>query len=184
MVYECVMGIDPGRTGGIAVVTKDNLIPYTYKMPESVQEFRTVLDNYKDYKVVVFLEKVNMWIGDMTTKQEATESEKKAMRGKVFRLQKLIANYNEIKTCIKWQGYDLIECTPGQWQKGLSLRPIKDKTDRKNRNKDHARYFYSGIKITHQNADALLIMQYGLSRLSGGIYKPEKKELPKQGELF
>lgn len=184
MVYNCIIGIDPGMSGGLSVVTTENLTPRLYDMPRSVNELRAVLDNYVKFKPVVFLEKVSFWIGDLKARPGMTEKEKGAMRGKVIRMQKLTANYESLKTAIQWQGYDLVECTPMQWQRGLALKSIKDRTERKNRNKDHAKYFYPGLKITHKTADAVLIMQYGLSKINGGIIKKDPPKPPKQGLLF
>lgn len=173
MKYNCIMGIDPGKTGAISVLTNKMKVPVSHT-PENFDELKQVLRLYNDFDVIVFLEKVNIWFKDDTDNP-----------GKKFRIQKLIDSYVELRTAIKMTGYDVVEVTPVQWLKGIGLPNIKDRTERKNRNKTHAKYFYPGLNITHANADSLLILQYGISKLSGGqIIPPAPKPKPEQGKLF
>ena len=99
-----------------------------------------------------------------------------APRGDYFILTKLKIQKN---------GGLVIEVIPGKWLKMHGLKNIKNRTDRKNRNKTHANYFYPGMKITHAISDALLIMQYGIMKIQGGqVIQPKKTIKHQQGKLF
>lgn len=173
MNYTCCIGIDPGASGGIAIINNDLKLPQTFKMPKDVTQFRDILLNYKNQKTIVFIEKVSMWFSDNDNP------------GKQFRVRKMLDNYAELKTVVKLIGFDLVEVTPGTWLKMHGLKNIKNRTDRKNRNKTHANYFYPGMKITHAISDALLIMQYGIMKIQGGqVIQPKKTIKHQQGKLF
>ena len=148
MEYNCIIGIDPGANGGIAV--DDGGRVSVCKMPKVVSKLGDFLRYYKDnYSPVVFIEKLAIRHDDLHG-------------GKVFRIKSMIANYEQLKAVISLCGIDLCEVHPLTWQSRLGLRKIgEEKQARKRRYKDVASGLYPSVPSTMWNCDALLIMRYG-----------------------
>lgn len=151
---NCVIGIDPGSNGGITIWRKGSLAK-AVKMPKTLEELQAYLEYYKDIATpLVFLEKMSVRFSDMDNK------------GKIFRIQKLMENYANLKATITLSGLPYVLVHPMKWQCGLKLRKIaqgvkEEKSERKKRFRDAAQKLYPEIKATLWNADATLIMQYG-----------------------
>lgn len=159
MKIDCIIGIDPGSSnGGIAVYVPGENVK-TVKMPKDVADIATFLAYYKEnYNPVVFLEKLNMRIDDVTVEDG------KANMGKMFRMQKLMANYEHLKAVIEIAGVPYVMVHPYSWQSKLKLRvrgQQEDKAERKRRYAKVAGEWYPTIRITLWNADAVLIMHFG-----------------------
>lgn len=161
MKINCVIGIDPGANGGIAIY-----IPGQYrglyeakKMPKDVADFRDLMKYFaENYSPIVFLEKLSVRPDDVT------EQDGKANLGKLYRIQKMMANYEQLKAILEAVGIPYVMVHPASWQTKLKLR-IKgehlEKDERKHRYQKIAAEWYPGIKVTLWNADALLIMHFG-----------------------
>lgn len=157
MNYNCIIGIDPGASGGIAMF--DGHL-HTYKMPKDLNELKQYLQHcIITYEMVaVFIEKLSIQHRDFME------------GGKVFRLQKMMENYSQLKAIIKLFEVDYAEVHPLTWQSRLRLR-IKgeEKHQRKLRYKDEAFRRYPDTHMTLWNCDAVLIMHFGrevLKRIS------------------
>lgn len=153
MKADCVIGIDPGMQGGIAIWVR-GMATKTVKMPRDLSDLREMLEYYaENYTPVVFLEKLNLHRADL------------AEGGKVFRLQKLLENFAELKAVIEVSGVPYVLVHPMTWQSRLKLRERgseESKSERKKRYADNARWLYPDVKrVTLWNADALLIMHFG-----------------------
>ena len=159
--YNCIIGIDPGTNGGIAVYT-DNHISVC-KMPSVITRLDNFLKHYRvNFNPVVFIEKLAIRHDDL-------------QGGKVFRIRKLIAGYEQLKAVISLCGVDLCEVHPLTWQSRLGLRKVgEEKNVRKIRYKDVASGFYPSVKVTMWNCDALLIMRYGLTIFGSKVRKDIK----------
>lgn len=148
-----IIGIDPGKSGGIAVWDANWVEVEVFKMPENVRAMNVLFSEFKamDGKVFVIIEKVQLRKDDTGNV------------GKMFRLQKMITNFDQIKTVLSIVGLPFIEVTPVEWQKYLRLRKKEKESydDRKNRFKIAAKQFYPLIKVTLWNADALLLLEFG-----------------------
>lgn len=180
---NCVIGIDPGAAGGLAVhipcydgrITRET---HVAKMPKDVRDLADFFAYYKEnYKPIVFLEKLSVRPDDV-----AVEGGKPNM-GKIYRVQKMMANFEHLKALIETAGIPYVQCHPMTWQSKLKLRTIggvkEAKADRKRRYQQVAGQLYPEIKVTLWNADALLIMHFGIYALANE-QKWVKEQLPER----
>lgn len=143
-----VIGIDPGGSGGIAVIYPDRV--EAFKMPATERDIFDLLkvvptrspDNRRD----AYIEKVNAMPGQGVTS--------------MFRFG---MSYGGLRMAVIAAGLRLVEVPPGVWQKPFRL-PTQKKagnTAKKNAHKARAQELFPGLKITHATADALLIAEFG-----------------------
>lgn len=158
---NCVIGVDPGAAGGIAVYIP-NQKTKAVKMPKDITELRDFFLYYaENYKPIVFLEKLSVRPDDIRTDGD------KPNMGKLFRVQKMIANYEHLKAIIESAGVPYVLVHPGKWTSYLGLRlpnksgPRESKQERKNRYKEFATKNYPSINVTLWNGDALNILHFG-----------------------
>lgn len=158
MTINCVIGIDPGANGGIAIYIPGQNVKVA-KMPKDITELRDFFNYYvENYKPIVFLEKLSVRPDDVKTEDG------NANLGKLYRIQKLMANYEHLKALIETSGIPYVMVHPLSWQTKLKLRERgshEEKAERKRRYQAHAGKLYPGIKVTLWNSDALLIMHFG-----------------------
>lgn len=163
---NCVIGIDPGAAGGIAIFIPGEKVK-TVKMPGDVRELRDLLGYYADnYRPVVFLEKLSVRPDDIQVEGD------RASLGKLYRIQKMMANFEHLKAIIETAEIPYILVHPQSWQTKLKLRDRKvkeDKADRKRRYRMKAAALYPWAKVTLWNADALLIMHFGRWALANDL---------------
>lgn len=157
---NCVIGIDPGRAGGIAVfIRKHKPFVTTVKMPKDIAELRDFFEYYaENYKTIVFLEKLSVRPDDVMSEGD------KPNLGKLYRIQKLMANFEQLKAVIESVGIPFVLVHPMSWQTKLKLRMRgrkEDKRLRKRRYVEAAQCFFPEVRATLWSADALLIMQFG-----------------------
>ncbi len=157
---NCVIGIDPGSNGGLAVFIPGQLTK-AVKMPKDIRELAEFFAHYaENYKPIIFLEKLSVRPDDVT------EEGGRANMGKLYRIQKLMANYEHLKALIETAGIPYVLVHPGKWTSYLGLRitsrnGVKEtKQERKNRYKEFAQKNYPSVKVTLWNADALNIMHF------------------------
>ena len=155
MTISAVIGIDPGSSGGIAVFIPGSNVK-TVKMPKNIADLRDFLGYYAtNFHPIVFLEKLSVRPDDV-----AVEGNK---MGKLYRIQKMMANYEHLKAIIETAGIPYVMVHPLSWQTKLKLRvrgSKEEKADRKRRYRDTAASLYPG-NVTLWNADAILIMHFG-----------------------
>ena len=132
---EVIIGIDPGKSGAIAVLTPDG--PDFIKLKETEKD---VSDFLKDFDGFAFIENVN------SSPQMGVVSAFKFGQSKGFLRGLLIALEIPFE-----------EVSPQKWQGAMKCRTKGDK----NITKAKAQELFPGLKITHANADALLIAEYG-----------------------
>lgn len=158
MKINAVIGIDPGAQGGIAIyVTGRNTT--VAKMPKDITQLRDFFAYYaQTYHPIVFLEKLSIRPDDVS----ATDG--RANLGKLYRIQKMMANFEHLKALLETAGIPFVLVHPMSWQTKLKLRTVgssEEKKDRKKRYCMTAGQLYPNIKTTLWNADALLIMHFG-----------------------
>lgn len=160
LTINCVIGIDPGANGGIAVFIPGRNVK-VIKMPKDITELRDFLTYYREnYKPIVFLEKLSVRPDDVSIQGD------RAAMGKLYRIQKLMANYEHLKALIETAGIPYVMVHPGKWTSYLGLKITskfgtkETKQQRKNRYKDFAQSNYPSINVTLWNADALNIMHF------------------------
>ena len=158
--FDCIIGIDPGSNGGIAILRPNQQLQ-TIKMPKDLSELRGYLQYIKKItkSPIVFLEKVQLRADDV-----------KDNPGKAFRIQQLLMAFQRLKDYIDVEGIPYVLFHPISWQTTLKLRKqAEGKTERKNRYKEAAEHYYPGLKATLWNADAVLILHAGRIKLK---YEP------------
>lgn len=156
---NCVIGIDPGANGGIAVFVPGSPVK-AVKMPKEITDLSDFLKYYNEnYKPIVFLEKLSVRPDDVGVGPDG-----KPNMGKIYRIQKMMANFEHLKALIETTGVPYVMVHPMTWQTKLKLRvrgQQEEKADRKRRYAAKAGELYPGVKVTLWNADALLIMHFG-----------------------
>lgn len=159
LTIDCVIGIDPGGNGGIAVFIPGRPVR-TLKMPKDMKDLRVFLSYYcENFKPIVFLEKLSVRPDDVSVDESGQTN-----MGKLFRVQKMIANYEQLKATIEMTGIPYILTHPMTWQTKLKLRikgSKEEKADRKRRYADYATSLHYVKRATLWNADALLILHFG-----------------------
>ena len=154
----CLIGIDCGANGGIAIKTPNN-DKSVVRMPQDIRDLRDILQHYADnYQTLVIVEKLSVRTDDIDLSAE----NKKAAMGKLFRIQKMIANFEHIKAIIEACGLPYVLVHSYSWQTKLGLR-IKgeEKHARKLRYREIAQEHNPDIRVTLWNSDALLILEFG-----------------------
>lgn len=160
ITINCVIGIDPGANGGMAIFIPGRLTKVV-KMPKDITELADFFAHYKEnYKPIVFLEKLSVRPDDVAADGG------RANMGKMYRIQKLMANYEHLKALIEAAGIPYVLVHPMTWQTKLHLRQRnpafpESKEERKHRYQEHAMRVYPEIRVTLWNTDALLIMHFG-----------------------
>ena len=158
LTINCVIGIDPGANGGIAVYLLDASVK-TVKMPKDITDLREFLNYYaENYKPIVFLEKLSVRPDDVMVDGE------KPNMGKMYRIQKMMANFEHLKATIEMTCVPYVLVHPMTWQTKLKLRnrgEHEEKAERKRRYKETAAHLYPAANVSLWNADALLLMHFG-----------------------
>lgn len=158
---DCIIGFDPGSNGGIACWRHGEKTT-TIKMPKDLNDLREYLNYIKEnYSPIVFIEKLSVRPDDIAVEGGH------ANMGKLFRIQKMIANFEQLKATVAACDIPYVLVHPMKWQNTLKLRiktkgsAVETKTQRKARYKDIAGQLYPEITPTLWNADATLIMHFG-----------------------
>jgi len=155
----CVIGIDPGANGGIAIFIPGDPVK-AVKMPKDITELKDLLEYYaQTYKPIVFLEKLSVRPDDVEIMPDG-----KPNMGKMYRIQKLIGNYEHLRALIESSGIPYVMVHPQKWMATLKLKlkgVKEEKAQRKRRYAQKAQELYPTIKVTLWNSDALLILHFG-----------------------
>ena len=155
---NCIIGIDPGANGGIAIWIEGAKTKVA-KMPKDSTDLCEFFAYYREnYKPIVFLEKLSIRPDDVRVEGQS------ANMGKLYRIQKMIANYEHLRALIETAGIPYVLVHPMTWQTKLMLRARgvkEDKKVRKLRYQAMAAQWYPEVKVTLWNADALCIAQFG-----------------------
>lgn len=152
MKIDCVIGIDPGVSGGLAIY-RPNRKTEVIKMPRDLMELKEWFNNMTGIcNPLVFVEKVQLRPDDVSADNP----------GKAFRVQKLLGEFEKLKTIIAMCDVPFVLVHPQKWQNTLKLRVKgEEKPERKKRYQTAAANLYPDIKATLWNADALMIMHFG-----------------------
>ena len=139
-----IMGIDPGKSGAVAVIA-DEVSHYAFSK-YTEHDLADIMGEWKDKGVsMCYLERVAAM-----PKQGVTS---------VFTFGKNFGWYIGVLDALKIP-YSFV--TPQKWQKVMQCRSGGDKNVTKRR----AQQLYPSLKITHAIADALLIATYGVQQQS------------------
>lgn len=134
-----IAGIDPGSSGGLAVLNIDGQLLGTYKFKNMTE--RDIWDALTEYPIAIaYLEKVHTMPGQGV-----------ASSGK------FMGNYGLLRGLLIAGDIPFENPTPQRWQKSINCMTGGDK----NVTKRKAQELFPGHKITHAIADAILIAEYG-----------------------
>ena len=142
MIY---LGIDPGESGAIAWID-DNKPGYQLLKGLTEQDVLTTIYDLSMSECFAFIEQVHSM----------------PSQG-VVSVWKFSGSYHGLRMALAAAGIRRETVTPGEWQKEFGLlRKNKEetKTEKKNRHKARAQELFPMFKISHGNADALLISEY------------------------
>ena len=146
---DLLVGIDPGKNGGIAWQFADGLAA-AEKMPATELDVVEMLRDLSSdsEKRVAYIEKVGGFIAGRPAPGSA-----------MFNFGK---NYGVLIGALLLLKFKIVEITPQNWQKRLSIALEKGSTtDRKNFLKSAAQKLNPELKITLATADALLVLEAG-----------------------
>lgn len=133
-----IIGIDPGKSGGVAWCEQGQLEPLVAKMPETVHELADLLRSIGPGKC--YLEQVNAMPGQGVTS--------------MFTFGRGLGNIEGVLAALaipfEW-------VSPRRWQGALRCQTGGDK----NVSKRKALELFPKTKWTHATADAALICEYG-----------------------
>ncbi len=169
--YKTIMAIDPGATGAAAVHQKGN--NRAHKVDNDMERFELLIDLYNDgmQGFLVFIEDVKMWNSDNGFKKHA--------------ISKLILNADRMKQIMIRKKVPFIEVSPRTWQTGLRIHQKGEEyADRKERFYQIANKRFHSSKVLKYNADAYLILQFGLMKLQTDPDWVEEKLPENELKLF
>jgi Holliday junction resolvasome RuvABC endonuclease subunit len=132
------MGIDPGQSGGIAVVDQGGHIIGVTKMPDTERDIYAAIQSFHDADYC-YIEQVHSM-----PKQGVASS------------FKFGTSYGGLRMALVAAGLRFETVTPQRWQSLLGCRSKGDKNVTKRR----AQELFPGQLMTHAIADALLIAEY------------------------
>ena len=137
---QFIAGIDPGKTGGISLLTKkDGICVASVKMPETEKEVVEFLLEYRRGISFVMIEKL----------QPMFKTSKVAMF-------KLGMNYGMLKGILTALELRWDEARPQEWQAAMKCLTKGNK----NVSRAKAQRLFPNVYVTHANADSLLIAEH------------------------
>lgn len=141
-----ILGIDPGKGGGLAVIDSDTheVIEVT-AMPETLTDISDFVERHKDAGCAYI---------------EIVHSMPKQGVASTFTFGQFYGYVQIAVTCHKIRCIDVL---PSKWQTALSMKAKKNEgyEAHKRRLKGKAQQLFPKVKVTLKNADALLIAEYG-----------------------
>lgn len=143
-----IIGIDPGQSGGIVLLTNSGEVVARVKMPETETDILHYLELWKPEQPTVFLEIVHSLPGN-----------------KAQSMFKFGTNYGAIRMAVLSCRYRLEGVRPQEWQKAMKCLTKGDK----NVSKARAQELFPHIPMTHAIADAFLIAEYGRRQILGEL---------------
>ncbi len=140
------LGIDPGKTGGVAYV--DDAGKYdAWQIPATERDTLDLFDE--------------LTLGEPGILRAVIEKVASRPGQGVASMFTFGQNYGMLRAFLVASFIPFEAVPPGTWQKEFALiDPSATKTNKKNKHKARAQELFPGIKITHAIADALLIAEY------------------------
>jgi crossover junction endodeoxyribonuclease RuvC len=145
-----IIGIDPGKSGGIAWITNGK--PCVEKMPDTVQDvWELIQDIIHSGEPADRLSKV---CGGMKAYIEQVHSSPQMGVVSAFTFGN---GFGHIEMALTAAGIPFERIRPAAWQKAMGCMTKGDK----NISKRKAQELFPSMTVTHASADALLIAEYG-----------------------
>ena len=158
MKIDCIVAIDPGVRGAIAIKWRDRL--KVHKMPEDLKVINELLKYYQDVstEMLVLIEEVRILPQDIHAENF----------GRANRITKLLAGYEKLKTVMILAEIPFMQVKPQTWQSYLQLRPAgykqMSKHQRKVLYKEKAQMAWPET-VTLETADAICLLLYAQRNL-------------------
>ena len=153
MTKNTFIGIDPGTSGGIAIIESGGGI-LSRKMPDNPHELAAELQWYANRNnVIAIVEQVGAARGQSDNRKQGVSS--------AFKFGFQAGTIHGVLASLKIP-MELV--SPVVWQRhfGLTRKDKSEKiTAKKNRHKAKAAQLFPSQKITHATADPLLLAEYG-----------------------
>jgi len=143
---QLFIGVDPGKSGGIAVISNLGILTHVFKMPKTEHDINNLFTMIANSSSNVFgiIEKVHSMPG-----QGVASSFKFGM------------NYGLLRMAMVSNKIPFDQITPNSWQKHFGLSGKGNtKTEHKNILKGHAQQLYPDQKMTLAICDAVLLARY------------------------
>ncbi len=155
------IGIDPGQSGGIAVLDVVDGVCTTITITKMPSTEKDVFDYFAElspcnlFDSYAVIEKVGGYVG-------GGEGEKGGGRANGSTMFKFGKSYGGLRMALLGCNIPFRESAPISWQPAIGVRPIKGepKTAHKNRLKSMAQQLFPAIKVTLSTADALLLAEF------------------------
>lgn len=142
---KTIIGIDPGKNGSIVVLHNQVVDIFS----TDIDDIKACLDDNEGLlEVKVYIEQVH------ASQQMGVSS--------AFNFG---VEYGRLIGAFEASTFAVIYVTPQKWQAALNCRTGSDK----NVTKNLAKKLFPDIKVTHKNADALLIAYYGMLKENGNV---------------
>jgi crossover junction endodeoxyribonuclease RuvC len=137
MSSKVFIGIDPGLSGGIAIIEEGSI--RAVNMPDTERDVWDLIHSLPRLYSMAMIEKVH------------------SMKGNgVASSFKFGMGYGALRMALVASGIPFEDVTPQKWQKALGCLSGGDK----NVTKQRAQSLFPQLKITHKTADSLLIAEY------------------------
>lgn len=144
--YKLILGIDPGKGGGIAVIDHKKGAS-AMKFPKELGVLSAMMESfmvgYKAKDIYVMIEHVHSFPTDS--------------RPAAFSFGRNLGHWEGIISTFE---LDIDTVAPRKWQQHYDIPTIKDKYERKRWLKEIAQRIFPNIKVTLNICDALLIANY------------------------
>ncbi len=142
------LGIDPGASGGLAILDENGGVVLTEKMPETERDISDVMAEFGPRIRMAVIEHVHSM-----PKQGVVSSFKFGM------------SYGSLRMALIAHDVPFQAITPQTWQKELRCvipgrSSERGTTEKKQLTKARAQELFPGRKVTHAIADALLLAEY------------------------
>ncbi len=165
-----VVGIDPGRKGGIVFLDDLAIEILVFKMPESIEEIYILLKEREKRIWKVFIEKQSPF-----------------PRQGVVSMFKLGFHYGNLLGCLKILGIDYEEISSQKWKRYFGILGKGSRKERKEKAIEKVRELFRGIEerigmdLSRNDgiAEAILIAEYGRNYLKRLMNKNEVNFLKK-----
>lgn len=138
------IGVDPGMSGAIAAIDGSGNIVRVVKNDGTERDTYEAFLGFDELVGIAVIERVHSM-----PKQGVSSSFKFGV------------SYGFLRGCLIASGVRFAEVSPQKWQAAMACRTGGDK----NISKSRAQQLFPGYKITHANADALLLAEYARTKL-------------------
>lgn len=149
-----ILGIDPGKSGGIA------WLDGAQKMPATERDLWNLFHYGGFGQHFAYIEKVHAMPGD---------GERHTGGSRAFNFG---MNYGMLRMALIAASIPFETVTPAKWQREFKLPTLKQAgtpVKKKNAHKARAQELFPSLTITHAVADALLIAEFGRRRRKEGV---------------